>query len=759
MNDKPKILGRDLFVIDEDNDLVFSSSLGSGILVKDLDVGDTENSTLRVTLNTNSGSITLNESSNITITDGADGTGSITFTGTVEEINVAFEGLRFSPLENLYGEDAADLSIHIDDQGFTGSGGFKTAQHDVQIDIRAVNDSPVLSRIETAPLSFEENGDSVQVSANLEVSDSDGNIAGASVKIVGHAPGDWLGIDVGPVAISGSYDPTTGILALTGDATALEYQELLRSVTYVSNSENPKTGTRSIVFRVNDGTGGAPAQSNEVSRQVAVAAVNDAPEIIAGSSATATEDTPLFFGISTGNEIAIIDLDKDLVEVDLSVNSGRINLNRVQGVEVIGGEDGTSHVLFSGLVRNVNTALAGLIYHPERDANGLSADLLQIKVEDKGNTGSGGVLKDDIVVQIHITSVNDAPVISAPSTATVAEGESITFSNSDETAVSIADIDAGVGDLELQITAEPGTVALSTISGLDGTGTGTGTLSYTGRLSDLNAALSDMVYTPPASEEGQKLTLNIVVSDLGNTGEDDEVQSATSAIHIGSTSVNDPPVISAPATMVTDEDTPVIFSSDGIERLAISDSDAGDEDMSFIITSVGTVTLGSTTGLTGQGNESGSMTYTGALADINNALDNLIFTPVADTSGVSAGRIHLFVSDLGHTGDTFQERTDTATVLIDIDAVNDAPVITAPVSAATNEDTPLNFGDSSENNISVSDIDVGNGTVSIDITANRAVSFQTVQGLTGSGDGTLALSYTGTLTAINAALSGMTFTP
>jgi phosphodiesterase/alkaline phosphatase D-like protein len=533
----------------------------------------------------------------------------------------------------------------------------------------------------------------------------------------------------------------------------------LRSITYVSNSENPKTGTRSIVFRVTDGTGGALAQSNEVSRQVAVTAVNDAPEIIAGSSATATEDTPLFFGISTGNEIAIIDLDKDLVEVDLSVNSGRINLNRVQGVEVIGGEDGTSQVRFSGLVRNVNKALAGLIYRPEKDANGLSADLLQIKVEDKGNTGSGGVLKDDIAVQIHITSVNDAPVISAPSTATVAEGESITFSESDETAVSIADIDAGVGNLELQITAGPGTVDLSTIGGLDGTGDGTGTLSYTGSLSDLNVALSDMVYTPPPSEQGQKLTLNIEVSDLGNTGDDGLVQSATSTINIGSTSVNDAPVISAPTTLVTDEDTPVIFSSDGIERLAISDSDAGDEDMSFTITSVGTVTLGSTAGLAGQGNESSSMTYTGALTNINNALDNLIFTPVADTSGVSAGRFNLFVSDLGHTGDTFQERTDTATVLIDISAVNDAPVITAPVSAATNEDTPLNFGDSNENNISVSDIDVGDGTMSIDITANRAVSFQTVQGLIGSGNGTLALSYTGTLTAVNAALSGMIFTP
>jgi hypothetical protein len=253
-------------------------------------------------------------------------------------------------------------------------------------------------------------------------------------------------------------------------------------------------------------------------------------------------------------------------------------------------------------------------------------------------------LKDDISVQIHITSVNDAPIISAPSTATVAEGETITFSKSDETAVSIGVFDSGVEDLELQITAVPGTVDLSTISDLDGTGNGTGTLSYTGRLSDLNAALSDMVYTPPASEQGLELTLNIVVSDLGNTGEDDQVQSAASAIHIGSTSVNDAPVISAPTTMVTDEDTPVIFSSDGIERLAISDSDVGDEDMSFTITSVGTVTLGSTAELAGQGNESGSMTYTGTFADINNALDNLIYTPVADTSGVSAGRFNLFVS-------------------------------------------------------------------------------------------------------------------
>ncbi|SVD01803.1 uncharacterized protein METZ01_LOCUS354657, partial [marine metagenome] len=214
VNDKPEIFAHPKYVIDEDNELVFSSSLGRRIAVNDRDLEETENGTLIVNLSA-VGSVILNPDGNVTITDGADSTSSITFTGDLGAINAAIDGLRYSPVEDASGEGAGSLTITVNDQGYTG-GDPESAQHNIQIDIRQVNDRPVLSDIESDTLSYKEDGGPVQVSATLKVGDAEGNIAGAIVKIKNHAPGDLLGYNNGQDAadISVSFNSTTGILTL-----------------------------------------------------------------------------------------------------------------------------------------------------------------------------------------------------------------------------------------------------------------------------------------------------------------------------------------------------------------------------------------------------------------------------------------------------------------------------------------------------------------------------------------------------------------
>ena len=77
---------------------------------------------------------------------------------------------------------------------------------------------------------------------------------------------------------------------------------------------------------------------------------------------------------------------------------------------------------------------------------------------------------------------------------------------------------------------------------------------------------------------------------------------------------------------------PVIFSSAGGDALALQDPDAGPLDPVWSLTlsvGSGTLTLSSTAGLTGSGDGTGALSYSGPLSALNAALQGLIFNPPA----------------------------------------------------------------------------------------------------------------------------------
>ena len=97
---------------------------------------------LQVTLTATNGTLTLAPLTGLTFTTG-DGTAdaTMTFTGTVADINAALDGLTFAPTANFNG--AATLQITTNDQGNTGAGGALTDTDTVAITVNAVNDAPV----------------------------------------------------------------------------------------------------------------------------------------------------------------------------------------------------------------------------------------------------------------------------------------------------------------------------------------------------------------------------------------------------------------------------------------------------------------------------------------------------------------------------------------------------------------------------------------------------------------------------------------
>ena len=180
--------------VNEDVNLVFSAGNGNPISIADADVaGDT----LRVTLGVAAGVLTLGSiPAGLSFSTG-DGTqdATMTFSGTLADINTALSGLTYRGNLNVSGPDT--LTITTNDEGNNGTdpgtSGDGTSEEDVDtvaITVNAVNDAPVFAGLDNAP-TFTEGGAPVVLDGNATVSDVEldalngglGNYAGAVLTL------------------------------------------------------------------------------------------------------------------------------------------------------------------------------------------------------------------------------------------------------------------------------------------------------------------------------------------------------------------------------------------------------------------------------------------------------------------------------------------------------------------------------------------------------------------------------------------------
>ena len=159
------------------------------------------------------------------------------------------------------------------------------------------------------------------------------------------------------------------------------------------------------------------------------------------------------------------------------------------------------------------------------------------------------------------------------------------------------------------------------------------------------------------------------------------------------TAVNDAPVFALPGPQVTPRPTPLPFSPAQGNAIRLSDVDAGTAPIRLTLTTQGaarngTLTFGSTAGLTmtsGTGTADTTVVLQGTQADLNAALDTLVFT----ATGNGAANIVLTADDLGSSGAGGARQT-TATVAITV-SNNSKPVLTMTQTSRsyTENATPL----------------------------------------------------------------------
>ena len=629
----------------EDVALVFSTGNGNAISVSDPDAGA---SPLQVTLTANQGTLTLAGTAGLTfIVGGGTGDATMTFSGTQAAINAALDGMSLLPPLNYTGP--ASVTITTDDMGATGGGGPLSDTDTVDVTVNVVNDAPTLD--------LDANDSSGAVGANyvrtfteglgsVRITDVDAalgdidspSLASLTVTITNFLDGvnEVLTANTGATAITATY--AGGVLTLNGADTLANYQTVLRTIRYENLADAPSLAARTITFVASDGG----SASNVGTATVTIAAVNDGPSAdIVPAAYAATENVPLALH-GTGLSVADIDaLPSSIVTVQLRSISGLISAAAGStGVTVAG--SGSPLLTLTGTLARVNALLAGagggtVTYLVGSDSPA-PTDSLTLSISDNGATGAGGALWASDSATVNLTAVNDAPLITIPGLAATPEDTPAVFSAGGGNRISITDVDAGGAPVAVTLNVSTGVLTLSGTAGLTftaGDGTADASMTFTGTIAAINAALDGLAFTPAANYSGSAF-LSVSVDDQGNSGAGGALSDADfCTITVGA--VNDLPA-GTNNTLSLPQDTQRVFI---VADFGFTDPDAGDN-LSAVRVDTLSLPPGATLQVSGTNVIAGQVVL---VADIT--AGNLVFTPALGASGLSYASFTFSVRDAG----------------------------------------------------------------------------------------------------------------
>gem|GEM_PF-6588976 len=323
------------------------------------------------------------------------GTGVLTLSGaaSVAAYQAALRSVTYHSTSDAPTATATTRTVTflITDADSDGTG-TRTGSATSTISVTPTNDAPVLTA-DAGSLAYTENWAAAAIAPSLTLSDADDSVmTGATVTLSnGLTSGDLLAF-TSTATISGSFNPGTGVLTLTGTDSVAAYQAALRSVTYHSTSDAPTAtaATRAVTFQVTDADAeGAGTQTGSASRTIAVTATNDTPTLTTVNTLTdATEDTAYTISYATLAAAADeADVDGDTLSFRIeAVSSGTLTKN--------------GSAVSAGI-----TTLAGgesLVWTPDADANG-TLNAFSVVARDPADATS----TTPVQVQVSVTAKPD----------------------------------------------------------------------------------------------------------------------------------------------------------------------------------------------------------------------------------------------------------------------------------------------------------------------------------------------------------------
>ena len=218
--------------------------------------------------------------------------------------------------------------------------------------------------------------------------------------------------------------------------------------------------------------------------------------------------------------------------------------------------------------------------------------------------------------------------------------------------VSVSDVDAGAGNVEVTLTVSNG--VLDALGGPASATSPGASIMVTGSVADVNTSLLNLTYTGDTDFVGVE-SLLVSVSDLGNTGSPGALLDGGTLL-ITVDPVNDGPGVTGPGPINGDEDSVI-----AVPGIVMTDVDAAGNVRVTLDVANGTLaaTGSGLASVAGDGTISTALTIDGTLVDVNATLASLTYTGDADYVG--GDTINVVVDDLGETG-LGGALTDTTTV-------------------------------------------------------------------------------------------------
>ena len=293
---------------------------------------------------------------------------------------------------------------------------------------------------------------------------------------------------------------------------------------------------------------------------------------------------------------------------------------------------------------------------------------------------------------------------------TVNENASLVFSSAHGNAITVADVDGGSSSETVTLSVTHGTLTLGSTTGLTGlTGNGGASLSFSGTIAQLDAAMNGLTYTPTAHYHGSD-AVKVTIND--NTG----VQPATSsAQELSVLGVNQAPA-GTDNTIATLEDTAHTFAASDFGFTDPNDSPANN------LLAVEITTLPAAGTLTDNGVAVTAGEFV-SVTDVN--AGRLVFTPAANVNGNGYAHFTFQVEDDGGTangGVNLDQSPNTIT--INLTPVNDAPLTSGTTALALpNTVSALfssHFDDSADNQPALPGGSTANTLAGIAITGDAA---------------------------------------
>ena len=459
-----------------------------------------------------------------------------------------------------------------------------------------------------------------------------------------------------------------------------------------------------VVFDYVSREGGTPPQL-VITYTTAPVTANVAPTFTSfvGPATSGDEDSEIT--VTFGN----LAVQGDEWDTDGSVDAFVVK-SVTSGTLKIGTSAGTATAWAAGSNDTLD-ALTNAYWTPDSDANG-TLNAFEVVAEDD----DGAESSTKVTVQVTVNSVNDAPSVSVPIPVFINEihydnigadtGEAIEIAGlagndlSGWSLVLYNGFDGSVYDtvnLSGHVLRTRQTTSVRSIfnfpangiqnaTGLpdgvalvDSTGSVVQFLSYEGTFTAVGGPANGMLSTDIGVSEDNGTTAIGESLQLTGSGATFTWAAAASETFGSVNTGQDFAALAAATNQTVNEDSNLVFSTGNGNAIVVDDVDAAlaaaPDPVSVTLTvSNGTLTLGSTAGLGSvAGNASNSVTFTGTVAELNSAMEGLIYRSAADYNG--SDTLIVLVDDLGNDG-VGGAKTATGTVYITVDPVNDAPTAT-----------------------------------------------------------------------------------